>query len=325
MFLKRSGEKNMKQLLLSAMAGVFLISCGTVPSVSVAGGPNLMVFTDDADEDTVPRSSRVHNRVINALRSQMSDSGFDVYDEVAVTGKETEDGEGGYAQGRVRRPDSEILDIAQSLKRPPVDVAVIFQIYASANDKGYTTKVRSRIAGHMLAVQSGQYLGDFEVKKTFNAPADCNRECILEAVGDKSRSLAQDLGDVLAIKLAHLVNDSGSSANDGGVATGGGDALTKKYTLVFNNFTPDERLDIEEYLVVFSGYKSHRPTDCSRRSCEYWYESTISSAKLNRNLKRMLDQLGSDANIQFRGNTYILDKITLRKKGNRAVPQGSDW
>ncbi len=158
----------------------------------------------------------------------------------------------------------------------------MFQIYASAQDKGYTTKVRTRISGHMLTVQSGKFLGDFEVKKSFNAPADCNRECILEVVGAKNRSLAQDLGDVLSVKLAHLTDggDSSYAAKPGG--------MDKGYNLVFNNFTSDERLDIEEYLVIFSGYESHRPVDCARRHCEYWYQSSISSAKLNRNIHRML-------------------------------------
>ncbi len=67
-----------------------------------------MVFGDDADEDTVPRNSRVFNRVIHALRSQLDDKGFDVYDETAVTNKQNADGEGGYAQAdtpyRCRNP-----------------------------------------------------------------------------------------------------------------------------------------------------------------------------------------------------------------------------
>ncbi|MCG8036138.1 MAG: hypothetical protein JAZ19_03790 [Candidatus Thiodiazotropha taylori] len=310
----------MKKLITSLIASGLLACTMLVPVTAVASGPNLMVFGDDADKDTVPRNSRVFKRVVNALRSQLDDKGFDVFDETAVTVKETADGEGGYAQGRVRRTDAEILDIAQSLKRPPIDVAVMFQIYASAKDKGYTTKVNTRIAGHMLTVQSGKFLGEFEVVKRFNAPADCNRECILEAVGAKSRSLAQDLGDVLSIKLAHLTDRH----SGGGHAAGGHEGMDKEYSLVFNNFSSDERLDIEEYLVIFTGYKHHRPVDCSRRNCEYWYKSTISSARLNRNINRMMDQLGIEANIVFEGNTVRVDRITLREERGNA-PFGGGW
>jgi hypothetical protein len=315
---RKTKETTMKKKILTLLAGCILTLGAMGPLTAIAGGPNLVVFGDDADKDTVPRNSRVFNRVIHALRSQLDDKGFDVYDETAVTIKQTADGEGGYAQGRVRRTDAEILDIAQSLKRPPIDVAVIFQIYANAQDKGYTTRVRSRIAGHMLTVQSGRFLGDFEVKKVFNAPANCNRECILEVVGARSRSLAQDLGDVLAVKLAHLTD------GDEARPVASADGMDKGYNLVFNNFTADERMDIEEYLVIFTGYQSHRTVDCSRRHCEYWYNSTIASARLNRNIQRMLEQLDIQSNVQFQGNTVTVDRITLRSE-RRKRPTGTDW
>jgi hypothetical protein len=180
----------------------------------------------------------------------------------------------------------------------------------------------------MLTVQSGKFLGEFEVKKVFNAPARCNRECILEVVGAKSRYLAHDLGDVLSVKLAHLVDDNQSS---GAVAdssssniTSDSSGITKEYSLLFNNFSSNERMDIEEYIVIFSGYQHHRPVDCSRRRCEYWYESTISSAKLHRNVQRMLDQMGVEANVKFEGNTVRVDRVTLRKE-RRKKPFGEGW
>jgi hypothetical protein len=279
-----------------------------------------MVFSDDADLNTVPRKSRVFNRVFDALRSQLNERGFDVYDETAVTAKDSVDSSAGYVQGRTRRTDVEILDIAQSLRRPPIDVAVIFQIYTSTRDKGYISKVRTRIAGHMLAVQSGKYLGDFEVTKLYTAPAACNQECILEVVGDKARYLAQDLGDALAEKLAHLNGDGKQSADEWDSPSG----MAKDYILIFNNFSDNDRLDIEEYLVAFSGYEHYRPVDCSRRRCEYEYKARISSGKLHRNIKRMLRQLGIEANVQFAGNTIRVDRITLRRERINS-PIGSGW
>jgi hypothetical protein len=313
---------NTRLQTLIASGLLILTACSTLhptPALSAAG-PNIMVFGDDADRDTVPRNTRVFNRVIHALRSQLNDRGFDVYDETAVTGKDSIDGNAGYVQGRTRRTDVEILDIAQSLRRPPIDVAVIFQIYASAQSKGYITKVRTRIAGHMLATQSGKYLGDFEVKKLYTAPAACNRECILEVVGARSRDLAQDLGDALAVKLAHLSGDAGQGLSEPPAEPG----MARDYVLIFNNFSDDERLDIEEYLVIFSGYEHYRPVDCSRRRCEYQYKGRISSAKLHRNIKRMLEQLAIKANVQYEGNMIRVDRITLRHE-RRRTPSGSGW
>ena len=197
-------------------------------------------------------------------------------------------------------------------------MAVLLQIYADAEDKGYTTRVKSRLSGHLLTVQTGDYLGGFEVKKSFNAPANCSRECILEVVGFKNRGLSQDLGDVLALKLSHLfdVDELSYHAKPSGV--------NKGYSLVFNNFSTDERMDIEEYLVIFSGYESHRPVDCSRRHCEYWYQSSISSAKLNRNIQRMLEQLEILSNVQFEGNTITVDRITLHSE-RHTRSTGNEW
>ncbi len=85
------------------------------------------------------------------------------------------------------------------------------------------------------------------------------------------------------------------------------------YSLIFNNFSSAERMKIEEYLVGFAGYQHHRPVDCSRRSCEYWYESEISSARLNRNIYHMLKRMGIEVNVVFGGNTFRVDRITLRR------------
>ena len=183
---------------------VVSLMLGFLATAHAADNPNLLVLGEDADRDTVPRDSRVFKRVVGALANQMHDNSFDVYDETAITLDNFE-------QGRVRRSDVEIIDIARSVKKPPIDVAVIFSIYASAKDTSYTTKVTARIEGRLLNVQTGKRLGNFEVDsgKRWNAPRNCDRECILEVVGDKTRVLANDLGAVLAEKLAWMV-DAGS-------------------------------------------------------------------------------------------------------------------
>ena len=87
------------------------------------------------------------------------------------------------------------------------------------------------------------------------------------------------------------------------------EGMTREYNLYFDNFTRYDCMDVEEYLVIFSGYQHHRPIDTSRRHCEYWYQSTISSAKLNQNIHRMLEQLDIKANVQFQSNTLRVDQM----------------
>ena len=290
-----------------------LTACGSHPATA-ADRPNLLIMGEDADPDSVPRDSRVFRRVVNALSNQLHDEGFAVYDETAITLDN-------FAQGRVRRTDAELIDIGRSISQPPIDVLVLFTIYASAQDVQYTTKVRTRVEGRLLNVRTGQRLGNFELPspREWNAPPDCSRECILEIVGEHARILANDVGSVLTEKLAWMV-DGGSSG--GADSSNGGSQLPNAYALVFDGFTPEEMMVFEEYLVIFSGYKSHRPTYSGARRQEIWYESSINDAKLNRNMQRMLQETNLRGVVTFSGNTFTVRKITLRDDRKPAASDG---
>jgi hypothetical protein len=189
----------MKPILLM-LAVMLLAACQTTQSTGeqsrLGEQPNVIIMGEDADKDTVPRNSRVYKRVLDALVNEMNDEGFNVYDETAVTLDD-------FAQGRVRRTDAEIIDIARSVKRPPIDVAVIYSIYAHGQERGYTNKLHVRIAGRLLNVRSGRRLGNFEVDmpEPANVAPNCGRNCLLEAVGRAAAALARDLGALVVRKL----------------------------------------------------------------------------------------------------------------------------
>jgi hypothetical protein len=302
----------MKYSIFAMATAMFLISCAGAPgSLRALEGPNILILGEDADEDTVPRNSRVFRRVLDAMSNQLHDEGFDVYDETAITS--------GMAQGRVRRTDAELIDISRSLTRPPIDVGVMFSIYASARELGYTTKVKVRISGRLLGIKSGQRLGNFEVEspREWNAPKNCPRECLLETIGKYSKIIGADVASVLAEKLDDAVG--GSRSTNGSTTSAG---VTNKYSLVFEGFTTDDILDIEEYLVVFRGYESHRPIYTSNRRAEFWYASDITTSRLTRNLRKMLDALGIRGRVGFSGNEYSVTKVT-RRRGRKV--KGDDW
>lgn len=273
--------------------------------------PNLLIMVQDHDPDTVKRDTRVYKRVYDALSEMLNEAGFAVYNETAVTLD-------GYEQGRTRRTDAEMIDIARSVNRPPIDVVVWFEIYASARDVGYTTKVRVRTVGRLFNVRTGQDLGNFEITspQEWNAQPKCSRECILETIGDYAKILGNDVGAVISEKLAWMINPSGGRGDSG-------TALDGAYTLIFDGFSREEVMRFEEYLVQFSGYQTHRPTYTSARRAEYWYESTITPARLDRNLNRMLEEVGVRGNVQFSLNKITVQKIILR--GNPPKSDDSDW
>ncbi len=293
---------------------LILIISLLLPSQAMAGGrPNLLIIGDYDDKYAAKESiatgvtseRRVFKRVINSLSNQLHDVGFDVYDETAVTlDKQQAD-----HNDDIRRTDTDIIEIARTIQYPPIDVVVLFSINANAESQGSSiskrSKIRIRLDGRLLNVSTGQQLGSFEVKNPdhWSASSSCEQQCLLETISDQSTALATRLGHVLGQRLNGLIADSGAD-----------NALLSAFTLVFDNFSADEMMAIEEYLVVFSGYRSHRPIYNSMTRAEIWYQSTINTAKLNRNLHKMLTHLALRGIVQFSGNTFSLQKINMRQR-----------
>ena len=300
--------------LMWTFAALFCVFIAAVSPVQAADRPNILIMGEDADKDTVARNSQVFGRVLNALSNQLHDEGFDVFDETAVTLEN-------FVQGRVRRTDAELIDIAKSIRRPPIDVVVLFSIYSTAYQHSYTTKIEARIEGRLLNVQTGQRLGNVELDypEGWNAPKQCNRDCLLRTIGGHTKIIANDVGSILAEKLSWMVNSSDTSVN-GGVTVSQG---IRAYQLIFDDFTQAEVMEFEEYLVIFSGYQSHRITYGGATRTEYWYKSNISNAKLSRNLNKLLETLNVSGLVQISGNTYTIKKISLRH--NRPIRNPRDW
>ena len=298
--------KTLKSILVAGVAALGFATVG-IQSSQAAEQPNIMIMGEDADEFTVPRDNRVFKRVLDALANEMHDEGFNVYDETALTLDD-------FVQGRVRRSDDEIIDIARSIKRAPIDVATIFSIYAHVKETRYTKKISTRVTGRLLNVRSGQRLGNFEVELPMsdNVSTTCDTQCLYESVGRNAKVLAQELGAVLAMKLdAQSPTSRNGRGSDDGDSSGG---LDSAYSMTFNGFSSGEINDIEEYIVAFSGYKHHRPVSSSMRNTEYWYETGSDVARLNRNLRVMMDHLGVEGRVTFSGNSFSVEKIKLNRK-----------
>lgn len=317
----------MRSLMNGNIWLVFLLWNACISTGLAADRPNLLIMGEDADKDSIARNSQVFNRVLNALSNQLHEVGFDVFDETAVTLEN-------FSQGRIRRTDAELIDIAKSIHRPPIDVVIFFSIYSTAYQTSYTTKVQARIQGRMLNVQTGQRLGNVELDYPdgWNAPVNCDRDCLLHSVGKHAKIIANDVGAILAEKLYWMLPPQESNPiNETIAATASASPIAKAapipgvmaYNLVFDDFTQHEVMAFEEYLVIFSGYESHRLTYGGATRSEYWYKSTINNAKLSRNLNKLLEKLNISGLIQVSGNTYTIKKIGYRNNQPKLNPR--DW
>lgn len=291
--------------------------------------PNVLVMGEDDDPDTVPRNHRVFDRVVQALSTELGQLGFRVYDETAVSLDVTR-------QGRIRRSDAELITIAKRIQQPPIDVVAVFSIYVDVqqNINADIWDLGIRIPGRLLHVQTGRNLDSFEVDYPVGTlppvPPNClnnariDQDCLFEFVGGQAKRIAQDLGAVLAQKL-DFQSPTGQqednqpmqpSGGNGGSAGGGGKlsgasctGMTTAYVVSLRGFDPEEISTIEEYMVAFSGYDHHRPLRTSARVVEYWYESCSDVARLNRNFRLMLEQMGVQGRLAMTGNRFEIDKI----------------
>jgi hypothetical protein len=76
----------------------------------------------------------------------------------------------------------------------------------------------------------------------------------------------------------------------------------------FDGFETETHLDIEEYLVVFSGYTSHETIVSKRKYWEIIYKTQASLDKIRRNLTKMLNILKLRYNIKNNGNIFVIVK-----------------
>jgi hypothetical protein len=292
----------MNWLLKIVVLSLTLSMCTYASYSYAADSVNLLIMIEDADKDSIPRDSRINKRVHASISQQLNHIA-DVYDETSITLNS-------FKQGRVRRSDAELLDIARSITRPPIDIVVVFSTYASVNTSEYAKKVRARIEGRMLNAKSGQFLDNFEVQspKSWAVPYACDKQtCMLEEIGDEAKVLGDELGLILAEKLNWLLNPDSTDDNAHSAV-----AMFNDYYLEFDGFSAQDMLNIEEYLLVFSGYISHRPTQQRHTRTTLLYRSTIGTAKLSRNIIKLLEELNMRATLNFEGNAFSLKRITLR-------------
>lgn len=311
----------------AGVAGLALVGCGLAPEPARAQDiPNILVMTEDADADTIPRNSRVQRNILSGMQDRMNTRGYRVFDEYGV-------GIDGYqsttVQGRSRRPLDELIIVARTANQP-IDVIVNYEVFASVEKMDFASFAKMRITGRLIGVDSSRVMGSFEVvsPETFRLPVECPRECLLEKLSTEGRDMGVELASVLADKLDQFFTRQGGGAVSAGgsggggtlgsgAASGGGSSggvgFERTYTLVFDECTPMTRLDFEPYLVIFEGYMNHRPDVCSGARCSIQYVSTIQPGKLHRNLEKMLLHSNHPGRVGVQGNTYTVTCIPQRK------------
>lgn len=285
-----------------------------------ADDPNILIMAEDADTDGVPRNSRISTRIVNSVVTQLDQRRYRVYDETAVTINT-------HRQVRTRRTDAELIDIAKSIRKPPIDVVVFFTVYANVDRRKHSNDLHLRIVGRLLSVHDGRRLGNWEEElpdrwslpnRCFQGNKGVSRDCLLEVVGRDARRIATGMISVLAERLGDRFNSSSRRRKH---RDRDNRSHIVDYSLELDDFSNRQIQDIEDYLIIFRGYNSHQANTSYSGNVEIIYRSTIKRNRLTRNLKRMLDELNIRAQVDYDGNNFTLRQTLAnnRRDGYRHV------
>ena len=299
-------EKIVKKIAQLAAFFLFLLAL-LLGSGELAAAPDtlrLMVMGEDAAERSVLRNDPGFRDVLDAFSATLVTAGFDVYDETAITLNT-------HKQDNIRRRDEELIDIA---KDAGSDVLVLFTIQWRLKNKSFGKIMNVSVKGRLLDTHSGRLLGNFQMdsRRGQMIAGICGMQCL----ADKASKLATRLADRVGLEVKTHLADALNRRNNGPI----------EYEMVFENFSSDEMAAMEEYLVIFSGYLSHRPITTGTNIAthhEYWYRSSIAAAKLNLNLNKAMKKLAFQGQVHVSGLRYTIRKIALRHQ--RPSVSDNEW
>jgi hypothetical protein len=296
----------MRKFVTLIFATMALMACasGNYPATA-ASGPNLLIMGEDADPDSIPRKSRAFKRVEAALSNEFGDNGFRVYDETLISLDN-------FKQGRIRRSDAEIIDIAKSIENKRIDIIVVFTVYPRFKKLSYVTKSMPRIEARLLNVRSGRKLGNFEiVAPTRNLSSSCDRPCIIEDVGSQAKEIAQDVGAVLVKRLERYTRSSTTSNST--FSQSSNKNMTAEYTVIINGFRRRTVREIEDMLFSLPSYIGHQILRSSSKTAKYTYETKARTGPLIRALEKILDTLDLEGIVRHSGDTIQVRSTVMNQ------------
>ena len=265
-----------------------------------------------AVDNVSDRRNELLKPVIEAIQGEMSVMGFSVFDETTITVGTTATLQSPdvievqelmkESYNRTIRDLSEILKICR-FANESLDIAAIFTIRPTIRRTRAGVNVSGKIGGQMLDCRSGSRLGgapeqDFN---KFGLRPGAGPAAIIIRVAEHAKDAGRQVASALANKLVLGRSDASSPvAND---SIGG-----NRFTLIFNNFTKQEIGDLEKFLEIFNGYRSHHLVNESQTRQRIEYETLAGSVQLRGQLNRMLKDAGIDGDVTLSGNIFRVQK-----------------
>jgi len=252
---------------------------------------SVLVVADDKDKDSLHHNGELMKAVLEVFADRIAEKNFNA---VVVPAS---------ARTNARRPIREILKLASDMRSPAIDVVLAVKAYNFSRKYDGGVNGGSRISGVLYQVQSPRRLAGYEAESNswWSAPDPCAKDCIFDHHNKENQNLAGRAGRRLADELSAL----SIPASSGGGQT---PAVMRDYTLTFLKFSDDDIYDAEEYLVIFRGYKRHSLLKHIEGRAEFWYQSTIKTERLIRNLNKMAEKLAIRVDVKISGAEVVVRK-----------------
>jgi len=273
---------------------------------------NVLVVVEDAGEDSLPRNHRASRKLVDKVSDTLNFHGINVYDQTALS---LDDFDLSYG----RMGPAELVNMARSVKSTSLDYLVVVSVDANVQNRSSRQKIATRLFATTIKVHSGRVVGSAsESGSTQSANGSCSRSCLNEKISDSVNRAAGDLAtqvlsDLPSATHASTINNQSRDSQK----SNNRKSYVDEYVLIFDGFNASEMTEVEEYLTIYSGYQNMRYSEARHTYAEIWYKSSITTAKLNRNIKRMFNEMNVRAMVSMESNIVTMKKITLRGRKSK--------
>ncbi len=267
------------------------------------------------DENYLHRASPAFKRVTEAMSDQMAREGFWVVDEEMLELKT------GWDTGADRRTSKAVKSLAldaADLDNPSIRPRAVTTMRVRAqpvrhdSSTEYSTEIHVRVNGNVYDAEAGRQVGSYEAEDTINARADCNRECLMEEVGDEAREIGRKVADTLNRKLA-FASRGGVNQSAAGAGQNGQSSLTSTYNVTFKNFETSEVMKITDVMEnEFPDYVRSRAPKGDTTKMVYGYVSKAPAHKIYEWMNILLTDMGLNPDDQVKV-TVDNTKLVLNK------------
>ncbi|AKS41449.1 FHA domain-containing protein [Wenzhouxiangella marina] len=272
--------------------------CLSLASSLHASGWNTLVV-GDIQADTLPPEHPAWRSADRAIAQALIERGFDVFDKSALG--LVSDCEAAACEGYKQ---ADFVRLARELNRTarqPMDLMVVYSVTVTTRSGPGVDRVQVRLPGKMVDIDTGRLVDQWDGSlMEFVEPAQgCVDGCLRQWLADRARQGGQELGAVLAEKLAAYVREF-------------------YFRLDLRDFTPGEREAILAGLRAAPDYRQGALRELGsgartrewlhhRVTASYELATPLRAGALRQRVEGLIEQAGARGSVSLRGSDSLQD------------------